>query len=131
MSPSDTDVLDNVPSNHLTLTTCNPRFSASTRLIVQAKLAHSQLFPNSGLPARTTAPRRPQEREPGRGLECRADQHAVLGLCSQSCSAAPSSTRARRFRRRRWLIYGGGVVGALVLLWFFFGAVSPLLPASY
>ena len=50
VSPSDTSVVDNVFANLLTLTTCNPRFSASTRLVVQATLAHSQLFPNSGLP---------------------------------------------------------------------------------
>ena len=50
VSPTDTDVIKNVFADVLTLTTCNPRFSASTRLIVQAKLAHSQLFPNSGLP---------------------------------------------------------------------------------
>jgi sortase A len=50
VSPSDTSVINNVFANYLTLTTCNPRFSASTRLIVQAKLAHSQLFPNKGLP---------------------------------------------------------------------------------
>ena len=38
---------------------------------------------------------------------------------------------ASRFRRKRWYIYGGGALVGLVLLWFFFGAVSPLLPASY
>ena len=38
---------------------------------------------------------------------------------------------AHHFRRQRWLIYGVGAVGTLVLLWFFFGAVSPLLPASF
>ncbi len=57
VSPSDTTVVDNVIANQLTLTTCNPRFSASTRLVVQATLAHSQLFPNSGLPVRARAAR--------------------------------------------------------------------------
>jgi 4-hydroxybenzoate polyprenyltransferase len=38
---------------------------------------------------------------------------------------------AYRFRRQRWVIYGVGVLGTLVLLWFFFGAISPLLPASF
>jgi len=50
VSPSDSTVVDNVIANQLTLTTCNPRFSASTRLVVQAELVHSQLFSNSGLP---------------------------------------------------------------------------------
>src|ERR1700727_3025788 len=44
VQPSDTTVVDNVIANQITLTTCNPRFSATTRLVVQAKLAHSQLF---------------------------------------------------------------------------------------
>ena len=38
---------------------------------------------------------------------------------------------AYRFRRQRWVIYGVGALGILVLLWFFFGAISPLLPASF
>src|SRR3974390_299050 len=50
VSPTDTTVIKNEFANMLTLTTCNPRFSASTRLVVQARLAHSQLFPNTGLP---------------------------------------------------------------------------------
>jgi hypothetical protein len=29
------------------------------------------------------------------------------------------------------VIYGVGTVGMLVLLWYFFGAISPLLPASF
>src|SRR5271168_1204888 len=53
VSPSDTDVIKNVFADVLTLTTCNPRFSASTRLVVQAKLAHAQLFPNRDRPAAT------------------------------------------------------------------------------
>ena len=38
---------------------------------------------------------------------------------------------AYRYRRQRWVIYGVGALGTLVLLWFFFGAISPLLPASF
>jgi sortase A len=38
VSPSDSAVLDPTPSPTLTLTTCNPRYSASQRLIVQATL---------------------------------------------------------------------------------------------
>src|ERR1700733_12119930 len=52
VQPSDGTVVDNVIANQLTLTTCNPRFSATTRLVVQATLAHSQLFANAGLRVR-------------------------------------------------------------------------------
>ena len=58
VSPSDTTVVDNVFGNQLTLTTCNPRFSAIDPPVVQAKLAHSQLFPNSGLRSACDAARR-------------------------------------------------------------------------
>jgi sortase A len=129
VSPSDTDVIQNVFADILTLTTCNPRFSASTRLIVQAKLAHSQLFPNPGLPVAT--------------LHADPKSHGLAG----DSSIALTDTLfwgfvtlavgvgvfygAYRFRRQRWMIYAVGAAGVLVLLWFFFGAVSPLLPASF
>ena len=113
MSPSDTDVIKNVFADVLTLTTCNPRFSASTRLVVQAKLAHSQLFPNSGLPA-ATLHADPKSQRPGRGLQRRAHRHAVLGLRDRWPSAAGIFYAAYRFRRQRWVIYGVGAVGVLV-----------------
>ena len=37
----------------------------------------------------------------------------------------------RRFRRYRWPVWVVGTLGVLVLLYAFFGAVSPLLPASF
>ena len=37
----------------------------------------------------------------------------------------------RRFRRSRWPVWVVGTLGVLVLLYAFFGAVSPLLPASF
>ena len=130
VSPSDTTVVDNVFANQLTLTTCNPRFSATTRLVVQAKLAHSQLFPNSGLPVHTP-PRGPQEPEPGRRLGRVASPSTLFWGFATALVVTGIFFAAWRFRRQRWLIYGVGAVGTLVLLWFFFGAISPLLPASF
>src|SRR6202046_2764600 len=60
VSPSDTTVVDNVIANQLTLTTCNPRFSATTRLVVQAKLAHSEVFANSTPPAQKHVKEKPK-----------------------------------------------------------------------
>ena len=39
--------------------------------------------------------------------------------------------RRRRRRVRRWAVYAVGGVASLVALFFFFGAMSPLLPASF
>ena len=129
VSPSDTTVVDNVFADQLTLTTCNPRFSATTRLVVQAKLAHSQLFPNSGLRVH------PLHSDP-KSQSLAGDSDASLtstllwGLVT-ALAIAGVFFAAWRFRRQRWVIYGVGAVGTLVLLWFFFGAISPLLPASF
>jgi sortase A len=132
VSPSDTQVVDNVIANQLTLTTCNPRFSASTRLVVQATLAHSQLFPNSGLPV-----------APAHKVHVNPKSQSLAGNSNVSLADAlfwgfvtalvitGIFFAAWRFRRQRWLIYGVGAVGTLVLLWFFFGAITPLLPASF
>ncbi|MGH9083595.1 MAG: class E sortase, partial [Acidimicrobiales bacterium] len=46
--PDDVSVIDDTTTPTLTLTTCNPRYSASTRLIVHAVLARSHLFGSPG-----------------------------------------------------------------------------------
>jgi sortase A len=129
VSPSDTDVVKNVFADLLTLTTCNPRFSASTRLIVQAKLVHSQLFPNSGLPA-ATLHADPKSQDLAGDSTIALTDTLLWGFAAVAVGVGVFYA-AYRFRRRRWVIYGVGAAGVLVLLWFFFGAVSPLLPASF
>jgi sortase A len=129
VSPSDTDVIKNVFADVLTLTTCNPRFSASTRLVVQAKLVHSQLFPNSGLPA-ATLHADPNSQSLAGDSSVELTKTLFWGFVTLAVGAGIFYA-AYRFRRRRWVIYGVGAVGVLILLWFFFGAVSPLLPASF
>jgi sortase A len=131
VSPSDTAVVDDVLGDQLTLTTCNPRFSATTRLVVQATLAHSQLFPNSGLPV---SPGRLHAVPKSQSLAGDSDiglSDTVLWGFVTALVVAGIFYAASRYRRQRWLIYGVGALGTLVLLWFFFGAISPLLPASF
>jgi hypothetical protein len=45
VSPSDVAVLNPTPYAELTLTTCNPRFSATSRLVVVAKLTTGEALP--------------------------------------------------------------------------------------
>jgi hypothetical protein len=96
---------------------------------VQAKLAHSQLFQNSALPAVT--PRvDPRSEQLAGNSNVELASTLLWGLLAVALGVAVFFAAAR-LRRQRWYIYGGGVLVGLVLLWFFFGAVSPLLPASY
>jgi sortase A len=129
VAPSDTSVIKNVFADILTLTTCNPRFSASTRLILQAKLVHSQLFLNSGLkPAALHAD--PQSQNLAGDTSVQLGNTLLWGMLGVALGVAVYYA-ALRFRSRRWFIYAGGALVGLVLLWFFFGALSPLLPASF
>ncbi len=129
VSPSDTTVIKNAFADTLTLTTCNPRFSASTRLIVQARLAHSQLFPNKGLPVgRLNAD--PKSGDLAGNSNVELTQTLFWGFLVLVLLGSILFT-AWHFRRQRWMIWGVGTLGMLVLLWFFFGAISPLLPASF
>jgi hypothetical protein len=97
-------------------------------LIVHARLAHSQLFPNSGLPA--TKHRATQSNDLAGDTSVEVAQTVWWGFLLVVVGIGIGYA-AWRFRRQRWLIYGVGAVGMLVLLWFFFGAISPLLPASF
>ena len=129
VSPTDTDVIKNVFADLLTLTTCNPRFSASTRLVVQGSLVHTQLFPNAALPT-ATLHADPKSGNLAGNSDVQVTDALFWGFVTVAVGAGILFA-AYRFRNRRWVIYGVGVAGMLVLLWFFFGAVSPLLPASF
>lgn len=141
--PSDTSVLANAPGAWVTLTTCNPRFSASSRLVVTAKLAHSRLFAGPASPEGTPSfgSARPPARAQGPGvagaraadLAGRSDGQplrAVLWGVAVAAFGTAVVVADRRYRHRRRIINGVGAVLALGLLYFFFAAISPLLPAS-
>jgi sortase A len=130
VSPDDTDVIKNLYADLVTLTTCNPRFSASNRLVVQGKLVHSQLFSHSGLgaPAKVRADPKSQNLAGNSSVSLAG---ALFWGFVIAVAVAAIFYAAYRFRRQRWIIYGVGAAATLVLLWFFFGAVSPLLPASF
>ena len=129
VSPGDTSVIDNVFANYLTLTTCNPRFSASSRLVVVAKLAHSELFKSSGLVA-ASVPHRPQSENLAGDSGVQTSGAFIWGVLVVLVGGLVLYF-GRRFRRYRWPVWVAGTLGVLVLLYAFFGAVSPLLPASF
>jgi sortase A len=139
VSPSDGSILQNETGAWVTLTTCNPRFSASTRLVVTAELVHSQLF--AGAPAPVTKPTTTTGRKKGHpktvaqtgalaGNSNGQTLDAVLWGLALAAVGAVVLLAAHRYRRRRWIINGGGILVCLVLLYCFFTAISPLLPAS-
>jgi sortase A len=142
VSPSDGNILQNQPGAWVTLTTCNPRFSASSRLVVTAKLVHSELFADAPAPAKTPTATTTGTHHAKGGAKTAAQNgdlagnsngqllDAILWGLGVVLFGAAVLLGAHRYRRRRWVIQGTGVVISLVLLYFFFTAISPLLPAS-
>lgn len=126
VAPSDTAVLDRSATPELTLTTCNPKYSAAQRLIVVADLV-TPPAPALAPPTRTTAPSADPARSAGTWLELGA---AVLGLV-----ALYVAVRAVRRRSvRRWparAAAGLAAVAGIVLVLVAFGVLDTLLPASF
>lgn len=131
VSPDDTAVLDPTPTPELTLTTCNPRYSASQRLVVQAAL----VSPPAAIPVKSHA----KLSKP----KIKADEEALAGesgsawgsvawaaLCVALLFGPWTLARRRRLLARAGIYLAGAVV-VIVPLFFFFQSVTPLLPASY
>ena len=134
MAPTDVAVLDPTGTDQLTLTTCNPRYSASQRLVVVAD------FDPAGRPG----PRRPTRPEPSAprprpDLQPSERGPARRGRWWRRPPAGrwswPSWCWRRRARRGRagLAMAGGGAVPAR--RWWppapFYAALSLALPASY
>ena len=134
--PADVAVIAPSTVPELTLTTCNPRFSSSSRLVVQATLASASLAKAATTTPATTVPD-DHHGSPAAAADLAGGQGdwvpavwwgggvLVAGLVVWLLA------RRRRGSSTRFLVYGAGTVGVLVVLFFFFGAVSPLLPASF
>jgi sortase A len=128
--PTDVAVVGATLTPQLTLTTCNPRYSASTRLVVHAALVASVLT-HAKVPVVTkTADPVEHHNAPG------APAHNWFAAIAWAVVVAAVITAvwvgARKSRGgRRATVVVLGLVGWLVVVFFFFEAAAPLLPASF
>lgn len=125
VDPSDVEVVAPTPTPELTLTTCNPRFSASQRLVLQASLVS---------PPAPAPPHASREKPPSISSGLAGEQGSWTGTVGWGAACVAVAAGVLMFgrrRRRRWVTYLVGLVPFLVLLFFFFENLSPLLPASY
>jgi sortase A len=139
VSPSDVSVLDPTPYPQLTLTTCNPRFSATSRLVVVARLSGRPLPVR---PAQVTNPTGSISATNGAapatasvGNLGRGDRNAwpAALLFGGLVVILWIGTRVLVNRTRRWARVGALVVGigvCLVPLWFCFENAARLLPQN-
>lgn len=139
VSPDDTAVLAPSRQALLTLTTCDPRYSASHRLVLRAALARSLLFGEAGAAGHpaptTTSPSRAGTAGSGQlaGGTAAGSWAGALGWGLLVLALCVAVWAVARRCRRRWTtvaVYAGGAVVVLAALFVFFYSLSPLLPAS-
>lgn len=131
VAPTDASVLDPTTNATLTLSTCNPRFSATQRLVVKAVLSASWL-PGDSAPSIATTTTRPvstttTEAAPQFVTSGSWIPAVVWGIFS-ALTAALTLIMQRKYRH--WWIYLVGAPFFLVALFYFFLTISPLLPPS-
>ena len=153
VQPSETSVLDTTDDDRLTLTTCEPKFSAARRLIVVATLVGEATEPPPAPPATTvttapppTAPDSPTTAATTTPPTTRAPRslaEAEAGLSGESASNGPvlvwgllaaavwilTWLAGRRWRRLPAYLLGTPVF--VVVLFVFFENFNRLLPANY
>jgi sortase A len=126
VTPDETQVLDATDDNRLTLTTCEPRFSATRRLVVVAALKGEAAEPPPDQPAAGPLP----AVDPA-GLS--GDDAARGPVVAWGGAAALVGLLTWLLGRlwRRVPVYLFGVPAFLVVLFYFFENFSRLLPANY
>ena len=128
VNPSQNDVLFDKGDNRLTFTTCHPKYSASKRLIVVAKLAkHRTPAPAPKIQPHTTSAANAVD------ASTSGDTGALFpalfwGLLALGAYFAMVWLSRRWVRRAAFLL---GVPVVLALLFPFFEQLSRLLPANY
>ncbi len=124
VKPTDVSVIAPTPDNRLTLTTCNPRFSAATRLVVVSRLGQLPV-PAPTHPARVAAP--PADNL-GTGDRGAWPPTILFGAVTLLAWLAVRLTGTRV--RPRWTVFAIGIPLCLIPLWFLFENAIRLLPAN-
>ena len=129
--PTDVAVVAPTPTPQLTLTTCNPRYSASQRLVVSANLVASELAHPTSTPV-ADVKHHPAPATTATAATGKDWLPAILwGLLVAALATGvwAGALHTRGGRRAASLVVGIAVW--LIVVFYFFQAVTPLLPASY
>lgn len=129
--PDQVEVLDPTADARLTLTTCNPKYSAAQRLVVVAGLAPDE----TASPPRPPPPAVPDETQrraelADAGLASGRSKVPTVGWGLVTAAVGATWWWAVR-RRRHWTTYILGAPPFLVVLFFFYANLELLLPANF
>ncbi len=134
VAPTDVAVVAPTTTPTLTLTTCNPRYSASQRLVVKADLVADVLTTAPARPARPATTSSDHGTSAG-AVPAAVQRHwwqAILwGILVAAMITGIWVLALRTRGGRRVAVLVVGLVAWLGIVFVFFGALAPLLPASY
>jgi sortase A len=133
VSPNDVAVLDDTPYAELTLTTCNPPYSATSRLVVVARLVGRPLptvVVTGGAGAGAAGHSPALANTLGRGNGRAWPPAVAYGAAAAVVLLATRLFVARTRRWRRLAAFVAGVAVCAVPLWFCFENVVRLLPQN-
>ncbi|MHB1519254.1 MAG: class E sortase [Acidimicrobiales bacterium] len=136
VAPSDVAVLDSAPAmSTLTLTTCNPRYSASQRLVVVAAFSGDSstgaAVPPTAAQIESASPLLPAKSAGLGGASSSMLPVLVWGLATVVVIIATRLVWKRTPRKLRWLTTVLGSAITVVGLFLCFTAISLALPASF
>ncbi len=133
VDPTEVGVVAPTPTPELTLTTCNPRYSARQRLVIHAALVTSSLTPAASTGSPT--PTRPAGRSSPATVATTSPESwwVVLawGAAVLTVTIVTWWATARLRGGRRLLVVMVGTLVWLALLFELFGATATLLPANF
>jgi sortase A len=135
VDPNDGSVLEAVadPSRTghskatLTLTTCNPKYSASQRLIVQADL----VLPEGQAPLPAPAIDKGHARTTIAGLEGESGSRFPTLLWGLIVALVGGAWWLLFHRWKKWYVWLAGAIPFLVVLFLFYTYLERLLPSNY
>jgi sortase A len=124
VNPTQVEVLDPVPGQAtLTLTTCNPKYSASERLVVKAQLTGAR----QPLPAPATRPNLVLDT----GLSGGSESRAPVYLWGAIAAAVGALWWLVFHRYPRWTTWIAGAIPFLAVLFVFYTFLERVLPNNY
>ena len=131
VSPEAIEVLDPTDDNRLTLTTCNPRYSAAERLIVSAKLVTTPVTPPAPPEGTVVTPPTDLAADGLAGLSGDAAARGPAVGWGILCAAIWLATWwLSRLWNRGWMAYLVGTPIFLGTLFVFFENFARLLPSN-
>jgi sortase A len=126
VAPTDVSVLKPTPNATITLTTCNPKYSARQRLVVKAALV-----PHKSDAVTAPAPRNTEVKSLDNGLQGESGSTLPAYLWGLFAAAVGAIWWLLFHRYKHWYVWIAGAIPFLAVLFVFYYYLERVLPNGY